>query len=217
MPGVKYCQGRNTPNNSPGDTARTVVGYNQGLSLLIPPLTRRTRPRAYLNYGTAESQYSPVRLVSHAGGLLRSPRLRGHTRVRCQRRRNRLDPFCGTGTTLLAATMSGRNAVGIEVNPFLCFASRVKTTHSVRSAPLEAGDKAPCWPTHTCGSTACVTTSSQQSAALLPEMPRMERWIARKVACKIVTLRDCIAEHVSEENRDIRCWRLPPSCAVRAI
>ncbi len=38
-----------------------------------------------------------------------------------------LDPFCGTGTTLLAAKMAGRNGLGIEVNPFLCFASRVKT------------------------------------------------------------------------------------------
>src|SRR5437764_13779778 len=38
-----------------------------------------------------------------------------------------LDPFCGTGTTLVAARFDGRDALGIEVNPFLCFASRVKT------------------------------------------------------------------------------------------
>ena len=44
---------------------------------------------------------------------------------------------------------------------------------------------------------------NQQAAALLPDMPRLERWMARKVACKIVTLRECIAQNVSEENRDI--------------
>src|SRR5688500_13050888 len=37
-----------------------------------------------------------------------------------------LDPFCGTGTTLVATRLAGRNALGIEVNPFLCFAGRVK-------------------------------------------------------------------------------------------
>src|SRR5437764_1466547 len=37
----------------------------------------------------------------------------------------------------------------------------------------------------------------------MPDMPRLERWITRKVACKIVTLRECIAQNVSEENRDI--------------
>src|SRR5437868_611623 len=38
-----------------------------------------------------------------------------------------LDPFCGTGTTLVAARLAGRNGLGVEVNPFLCFASRVKS------------------------------------------------------------------------------------------
>ena len=41
-----------------------------------------------------------------------------------------LDPFCGTGTTLVAARLAGCNATGIEVNPFLCFASRVKSRDS---------------------------------------------------------------------------------------
>lgn len=31
-----------------------------------------------------------------------------------------LDPFCGTGTTLLAAMKAGRNSVGVEVDPEYC-------------------------------------------------------------------------------------------------
>ena len=38
-----------------------------------------------------------------------------------------LDPFCGSGTLLVEAMISGRNAVGIDVDPVAVFISRVKT------------------------------------------------------------------------------------------
>ena len=38
-----------------------------------------------------------------------------------------LDPFCGTGTTLVEVKLAGMKAVGIEGNPFPHFASSVKT------------------------------------------------------------------------------------------
>jgi DNA modification methylase len=38
-----------------------------------------------------------------------------------------LDPFCGTGTTLVEAKLAGMKAVGLEGNPFPHFASSVKT------------------------------------------------------------------------------------------
>lgn len=37
-----------------------------------------------------------------------------------------LDPFCGTGTTLVECKKQGVRSVGIEANPMACFASRVK-------------------------------------------------------------------------------------------
>lgn len=37
-----------------------------------------------------------------------------------------LDPFCGTGTTLVEAKKMGVSATGLEANPMPCFASRVK-------------------------------------------------------------------------------------------
>lgn len=39
-----------------------------------------------------------------------------------------LDPFCGSGTVLLEALLSGRNAVGVDTNPLACLLSRVKTS-----------------------------------------------------------------------------------------
>ena len=38
-----------------------------------------------------------------------------------------LDPFCGTGTTLIEAKLNRIKAMGLEANPFPYFASRVKT------------------------------------------------------------------------------------------
>lgn len=39
-----------------------------------------------------------------------------------------LDPFCGTGTVLLEASIANRNAIGIDVNPLAALISKTKTT-----------------------------------------------------------------------------------------
>lgn len=38
-----------------------------------------------------------------------------------------LDPFCGSGTTLLEAQRAGFESVGIDLNPIACLISSVKT------------------------------------------------------------------------------------------
>lgn len=113
-----------------------------------------------------------------------------------------LDPFCGTGTSLLAARLEGYNALGVEVNPFLCFASEVKTRHGFDLPLLRLEIGRVLAEAHIRLDGACDDVT-QQMADKLPNMPRLERWIARKVACKVVTLRECIEEHTSEENRDL--------------
>lgn len=42
-----------------------------------------------------------------------------------------LDPFCGTGTTLVQCKKEGIGSVGVEAHPMPCLASRVKTNWSV--------------------------------------------------------------------------------------
>src|SRR3954454_11781591 len=111
-----------------------------------------------------------------------------------------LDPFCGTGTTLLAARLAGCDALGVEVNPFLCFASRVKTREDFDLALLRAEvekllDEA--------GPRLQMVTGEQWPEYVLPDMPRLDRWIARRVALKVMALRACIEEYVSPANRDV--------------
>ena len=48
-----------------------------------------------------------------------------------------LDPFCGTGTVLLEAALSGRRAWGADANPLAILISRVKTTYIPKEALLK--------------------------------------------------------------------------------
>src|SRR5262245_61810631 len=48
-----------------------------------------------------------------------------------------LDPFGGSGTTLLCAATLGRRCVSLEINPFLTWLQRAKTTNYSPSAIAE--------------------------------------------------------------------------------
>lgn len=48
-----------------------------------------------------------------------------------------LDPFCGSGTTLVESQKAGVPSVGVEAHPFTAFASRVKLDWSVDSCDLQ--------------------------------------------------------------------------------
>lgn len=47
-----------------------------------------------------------------------------------------LDPFCGSGTLMVEASVQGRNSVGIDVDPLSVFISGVKV-HALRKSSLE--------------------------------------------------------------------------------
>jgi DNA modification methylase len=49
-----------------------------------------------------------------------------------------LDPFCGTGTTLVECQKMGLDAIGLEANPASVFASQVKTTWDIDAAQMRA-------------------------------------------------------------------------------
>lgn len=124
-----------------------------------------------------------------------------------------LDPFCGTGTTLLAARLWGRNALGIEVNPFLCFASTVKNrrTFNLPLLRVEAENLVAAGRMAVEGA----ESSAEYLQQRLPQMPRLERWISRRVALKVIALKASIDEISSPEARDI--FRLALAAILRGV
>lgn len=52
-----------------------------------------------------------------------------------------LDPFCGTGTTLVESKINNIATIGVEANPFAKFASSVKVDWNINSEELESTAK----------------------------------------------------------------------------
>lgn len=48
------------------------------------------------------------------------------------------DPYCGSGTSLVEAIDSGRDAIGTEINPFMAFVARAKTDWNSYPADVQA-------------------------------------------------------------------------------
>jgi site-specific DNA-methyltransferase (cytosine-N4-specific) len=76
------------------------------------------------------------------------------------------DPFCGAGTTLLAAVERGLPAVGVDLNPIATLISRVKTTPL--AAPLTARAEE-------------LIAAARNTAASIPALPRIDHWFAADV------------------------------------
>jgi len=127
-----------------------------------------------------------------------------------------LDPFVGAGTTAVTGVLKGINVLGLEVNPSLCFAARVKLDWTVdfadfRTALTRVLDKA--YPLlkglsvrRDLFTEHLPPDAEERARAILakvdePQMPRLHKWMTSVVVQKVLVLRHLIEHDVPEHIR----------------
>lgn len=91
-----------------------------------------------------------------------------------------LDPFCGSGTTLLEAQRAGYSTVGIDINPIACLIAKVKT------APLETGFLE---------SVAKIVAEAKDVKELpFPSIPNIDHWFKKEIQAAVGALASRIGD-----------------------
>ena len=99
-----------------------------------------------------------------------------------------LDPFCGSGTTLVEANRKGLDAWGIDLNPLACLISRVATTPLPLSAWLEKIGKE---------IIEKAENNLKNGIFTIPRIPRLDHWFQSDVQRALAVL----IEQINEEEQ----------------
>ena len=89
-----------------------------------------------------------------------------------------LDPFCGSGTTLVECQRRGLPSVGIDLNPIACLMTRVKT------APLPLGLEE--------AAHALLVRARRVRKPVIPDIPNLGHWFERPVQNALAALTEAI-------------------------
>ena len=91
-----------------------------------------------------------------------------------------LDPFCGSGTTLVEASLSGYNSIGIDIDPLSILISKVKTTKiSIKELSLVVG-----WIKK--------NIHIKQNESFYPECNSLDHWFTQESVIKLSIIRTFI-------------------------
>jgi site-specific DNA-methyltransferase (cytosine-N4-specific) len=90
-----------------------------------------------------------------------------------------MDPFCGSGTTLIEAQRAGRPSIGVDLNPIACLISRVKTS-PVKQGFLDA-----------VGSV--LRTAMALRDVPLPDIPNLDHWFEKDIQVAVSSLAAALA------------------------
>ncbi len=117
-----------------------------------------------------------------------------------------LDPFCGTGTTIVEAKLNGIQGIGVEANPFAHFASSVKIDWRIEpelllSRALEIADNAyKILQTQAIDDNAIFSGKENQLRSLKPESLKLliKDSISPAPLHKTLVLLDCLKPHIDQ-------------------
>lgn len=104
-----------------------------------------------------------------------------------------LDPFCGTGTVLLEASLANRNAIGVDVNPLATLISKSKTSdvnvNTLEKELINIEKK-------------FVIYKSSKERFPIPPISNIEHWYNRKNIRKLIKIKVIVSQIKDEEIRD---------------
>lgn len=101
------------------------------------------------------------------------------------------DPFCGSGTTLVAAQKNGLKSVGVDLNPIACLLSRVKTSQLPDDFLILANsikEKA---------------KDAYNDDVTVPDIPNLGHWFKKDIQIAISTLLQEINKVTNKYNSDL--------------
>lgn len=101
-----------------------------------------------------------------------------------------LDPFCGSGTTLVEAARLGRIGVGVDINPLAYLISKAKTTYISEETLMAVVEKYESW-----------LGKSVLRNTLIPPFPDKERWFHKHTLKELGSINYLIAK---EKNGRVR-------------
>lgn len=108
-----------------------------------------------------------------------------------------LDPFCGSGTTLIEAQRMGLSSIGVDLNPIACLISRVK------SARLSEGFSE------------AVTRLMEEAQDLVdvvtPSIPNIDHWFQRDVQLAVAALAQTL------KSSEYAAWHDPLRLTLSSI
>ncbi len=111
--------------------------------------------------------------------------------------KNILDPFCGSGTTLVEGIIAGYNVIGVDIDPLSALISKVKTTQ-IEENQLNLIST---W--------LIAEINSKREGAFIPDCESIEHWFTNEAIKKLSLIRTLINQipnefGVSEKVKDIQ-------------
>lgn len=103
-----------------------------------------------------------------------------------------VDPFCGSGTTLVEASVVGRHSTGVDANPLAVLISKVKTQ------VLTSGDRDYCRRL----ASSVVNHPADLERAQVPQIPNVDRWFKPHVRDELSRVLEACQQSPAGPRRD---------------